>query len=55
VDTVKKHLTGVSAETGCIRRAQRQYECLNPVTGLPTPVRIMCRLTSGKCHHTAQR
>jgi hypothetical protein len=27
-------------------------ECLYSVTGLPAQVRILCRLTCGKCHHT---
>ena len=33
----------------------RPYECHNPVTGLSAPFRILCRLTSGKCHHAAEQ
>ena len=35
--------------TACCRRAVRANECHNPVSGLPAPVRIPCRLTSGNC------
>ena len=30
------------------------YECHDPVAGLPVPLRVLCRLTSGKCHRAVR-
>jgi hypothetical protein len=50
-----------TARTHHYRRGERQPawhasdESLSSVTGLSAPLRIMCLLTSGKCHHAVRQ